>query len=247
METNEAASARLEALAPYAEALSDHQAGAGDVRLRLWSSLGEDDEIPAAVFFRSPDELFPFEVHALDLCRGSVLDLGAGTGVHALELQRRGLDVTAVELVPELVEIQRARGVRRAIRGDLATWMGGPFDTVLLLMNGIGPTGTLRGMERFLVHAQALVAPSGQLIFDSGDAQIEGPVDPGDAARWPPTDDGYRGEAWIELGYGGRRGPPFRELYADVDVAAERAAGAGWSFAVAFEGEGSYLARLTRP
>ncbi len=246
MTTSEAAAGRLEALAPYAEALSEHHAGAEDVRLRVWSSLGEDDEIPASVFFRSTDELFPFEVHALELCQGSVLDLGAGTGVHALELQRRGFDVTAVELVPELVEIQRARGVHRALQGDLATWTGGRFDTVLLLMNGIGPTGTLRGLERFLLHARALTAFGGQILFDSGEAQVEGPVAPADAARWPPTDDGYDGEAWIELGYGGRRGPPFRELYADVEAAAERAARAGWSFAVAFEGEGSYLARLTR-
>lgn len=247
MKTSVAAAARLEALAPYAEALSDHHAGAEDVRLRLWSSLGEDDEIPASVFFRSSDDLFPFEVHALELCHGSVLDLGAGTGVHSLELQRRGFDVTTVELVPELVEIQRARGVRRAIQGDLATWAGERFDTVLLLMNGIGPTRTLRGLERFLVHARALAAPGGQILFDSGEAQVEGPVDPADAARWPPTDDGYAGEAWIELGYGGRRGPPFRELYADAEAAAERASRTGWSFSVAFEGEGSYLARLARP
>lgn len=230
---------------PYVEALRDYAAGRERATLRLRSSLGEDDEVPAAVFFRRPDEFFPFERFALDLARGRVADLGAGTGIHTLALQERGFDVTAIEKLPELVEMQRARGVRRARTADFLSWSGPRFDTVLMLMNGLGPAGSLRGLDRFLRHAHALVEPGGQLLADSGEALPAGPVDPRDADRWPPTPDGYPGEAWIELGYRGRRGRPFRELYVDFETLATRAAAAGWRCDAAFEGEaGSYLARL---
>lgn len=231
--------------APHVQALRDYAAGRREATLRLRSSLGEDDEVPAALFFREPHEFLPFERFALELARGRVADLGAGTGVHTLALQERGFEVTAVEWLPELVEIQRARGVRDARQADFLHWSGPPVDTVLMLMNGLGPVGTLRGLDRFLRHAHALVVPGGQLLADSSEALPSGGVDPRDAERWPPTPDAYPGEAWIELEYEGRRGLPFRELYVDMETLVERAETAGWRCQIAFEGEaGGYLARL---
>lgn len=239
------AGAWLAPLEPYARALTDFHTGVEAATLTLRSSLGEADEIPASIFFRRPADFFPFETYALELCRGRTLDVGAGTGVHSLELQIRGFDVTALEILPELVEIQRSRGVRRRILADFRTWAGDRFDTVLMLMNGIGPVGTLTGLDEFLIHAHRLVAPGGQLLVDSGEAIPAGAVDPADAARWPRTAAGYAGEAWIELAYRGRRGAPFRELYVDADTFAARAERAGWSCDIAFEGElDGYLARL---
>jgi SAM-dependent methyltransferase len=237
---------RLAALHPYARALTDYHAGIEAATLTLRSSLGEVDELPAALFFRQPADFFPFETYALELCRGRTLDVGAGTGIHSLELQARGIDVTALEILPKLTEIQRALGVRRRLRANFKTWAGDRFDTVLMLMNGIGPVGTLFGLDGFLTHAHRLVASGGQLLVDSGEAIVVGEVDPRAAARWPPTDAGYRGEAWIELEYRRHRGAPFRELYVDMGTLAAHAERAGWSCDVVFEGEaGGYLARLT--
>ena len=50
----------------------------------MHTDLGEHDEIPVSVFFRTPDNFFPFEQAALALCRGVVLDVGAGAGVRTL-------------------------------------------------------------------------------------------------------------------------------------------------------------------
>ncbi len=237
---------QLPALAPYALALSDYHAGFETATLTLRSSLGEMDELRAALFFRGPADFFPFEAYALDLCRGRTLDVGAGTGIHSLDLQARGIDVTALEILPELIEIQRALGVRRRVQADFKTWADDRFDTVLMLMNGIGPVGTLDGLDGFFAHAHGLVEPGGQLLVDSGEAIVVGEPDPRDAARWPATDAGYAGEAWIELEYHERRGAPFRELYVDMSTLAAHAARADWSCDVVFEGEeGGYLARLT--
>ncbi len=230
-------------LTPYADALCDYHAGVEDARIGLRSSLGEDDALPASFFFRSGDALLPFERYAIELCRGHVLDLGAGTGVHALELQRRGLPVVAVEVQRRLAHLQGARGVRQAVCADFRHWCRPGFDSVVMLMNGLGPVGTLTGLGRFLAHAVRFLAPGGQLLVDAGEALPEPEVAP---RRWPPAGE-YPGQAWIELSYGGRRGRPFRELYVDMATLARHASAAGWRCEIAFEGEqGAYLARLTR-
>lgn len=232
--------------APYAAALRaywfdrDHEA-----ELRLISSLGEDETLPISVFFRGRPDFFPFEQYALELCRGRVLDMGAGTGLHSLALQERGFLVEAVELVPDAVEIARARGVREIRGADFFTLEGGPFDTILMLMNGIGPCGTLDGIGRLLHAADRLLDEGGQILVDSGEASTVGPGP--DDPPWPVEPDGYPGEAWIQLEHGGLRGEPFRELYVDQETFSGCVAGHGWSCEIAFENQDvGHLARVTR-
>jgi len=238
---------RVPSHAPYERALRAVHDGADDVQIRLRSSLGEDEHLPAGVFFREGDGLFPFERYALELCRGDVLDLGAGAGVHSLELQRCGTAVVAIENGRELVRIMEERGVRNAIRADFRFWHGPRFDSVLLLMNGIGPVGTLAGLDRFLAHARRFLHPGGQLLVDSALAveafdAITGST--GTRGAWPDSG-GYAGQAWIELEYDGLVGRPFRELYIDLETMSVHARAAGWKPDTAFEADGAYVVRLT--
>ena len=234
-------------LAPYGRALREYNAGAHDAVLIVHSDLGEHDEMPVGIFFRGPDALFPFERAALELCRGTVLDFGAGTGVHSLALQERGFSVCAVELVPEAVEIMRERGVRRVMQGNGFAYEGEPVDTLLMLMNGVGPTGTLDGLDEFLGRAGRLLKPGGQILVDSAAARRREEAPGAPRMRWPSRTSDYLGEAWIRLEYGGESGPPFRELYLDRETLAEHAERADWSTEIVFRGEPvGYLARLTR-
>jgi hypothetical protein len=138
----------------------------------------------------------------------------------------------------------RERGVRRTLRADFRWWRGHRFDTVLMLMNGIGPTATLDGLDLFLCHARAFVADGGQLLIDSAEAAPEPAIEGSSKQTWPDSG-GYRGQAWIDLEFAGRRGRPFRELYTDADTLQERAVGAGWTPEIAFEEDGAFLVRLT--
>jgi SAM-dependent methyltransferase len=177
-----------------------------------------------------------------------VLDVGAGTGVHALYLQTRGQDVCAIDVLPEAVAIMQARGVHDARLADIWTFDAGPFDTILMMMNGIGVLGTLQGLNRFLEDVPRLLKRGGQVLLDSGPGRVVG--DSGEPAVELPLGDqgGYYGEAWIELEYRGEKGPPFRELYADSDTLARHAEAAGWECEIVFRDElGGYVARLTRP
>ena len=47
------------------------------------SDLCDDDIIPVEVLFRGIEEMPELEKKAMTLCRGSVLDVGAGAGIHA--------------------------------------------------------------------------------------------------------------------------------------------------------------------
>jgi SAM-dependent methyltransferase len=229
---------------PFGRALRAYQRGEPDAReLELRSDLGEREEIPVAVFFREPKEFFSFEREALRRCRGRVLDLGAGAGVHALPLQERGFEVVAVEVDPEVCRVLRRRGVRHVVRADAFSFQGGPFDTVLMLMNGAGLAGTLDGLRVLLGHLSGLVAPGGQLLLDSADLR------PGVDRQRPfaSREDGrYIGEVQIQLAFRGEWGDPFPELYVDPDTLAVVAERAGWRTEILLEEEdGSFLARLT--
>lgn len=253
---------RREGLAPYGRALHDyHFGGRTDAAVVLRSSLGEEDRVPMSLFFRGegPGEgpLFPWEGHALSLCRGHVLDAGAGAGSDTLLLQTRGLRVTAIDLVEDAVAVMRDRGVADARQGDLFRLEAGPFDTVLMMMNGFGPAGSLPGLDRLLQRLRHLVKPDGQVLADVAEAlpersrpEVSGapsgtPESGATDGGWPPPESGYAGEAWISLQYDGPPGPPFPELYLDLETLTRDAGRAGWLVQVAYESaEGVYLVRL---
>ncbi len=75
---------------------------------------GLENTIPVSQFFRDPFEFTPIENAALDLCKGRVLDEGAGSGLHSLVLQEKGVPVTSIDISPRAVEIIKQRGVKDA-------------------------------------------------------------------------------------------------------------------------------------
>lgn len=213
--------------------------GRTDAEIVLHSDHWGSEVLPASLFFREPDAWFAFEERAVDLARGSVLDVGAGTGLHTLELQRRGHRTTAIDVLPHAVEIMRDRGVVDARRADVYAFEGGEYETVLLLMNGSGIARTLDGLDRLLGVLRRLVTPDGQVLVDSAD--LREPDRPGadDAAS------DYVGVVGVRLEYLGETGRLYRELYVDPETLARRAERADWRCKVVHRGPcRGYLARL---
>jgi len=201
--------------------------------------------MPVSLFFRCRGELRAVDREAMARARGRILDGGAGVGAMALILQEEGHSVTAVEVIPEGVEIMRDRGVvdaRVARMEDLPP--GETFDTVLLLMNGTALAGTLGGFPDLLRTLERLLAPGGQVLLDSTDViqdrERNGPA--GAAVEWEGE---YPGELQYQMEYRGKRGAPFPQLFLDPETLSSVATEAGWSVQVVWEGEdGEYLARL---
>lgn len=202
---------------------------------------GIRDDVPASFWLR--DTMDPLEALALDLCRGHVLDVGAGAGLHALALQRRGLAVTAIDIAPECVAIMRERGVRDAQVADLFAFEGGPFDTLICLCNGLDKVGWLADLPRFLDRMRALLAPGGQLLADSFDLRVG--ADPASLAKLDEkTAAGrYFGELDLRFEYRGRKGAPFTTLQVDYETLTTIAARGGWTCELIRSDGGHYLVR----
>lgn len=237
---------------PHGLAIRDY--GRGDRRAAVIAhrSDGAVYPMPARVFFRGPRQFPELERLALAECRGRVLDIGAGAGCHALALQARGHAVTALDISPDAVRVMRERGVRdpRAVdvfRFDPRLRSGAeraPYDTLLMLMNGIAIAKTLAGLRRFLRRVRPWIPADGRLLLDSMDLRRDAEFRQWLRAR-PRRPSRYFGEIRYRFEYGGRLGPSFPTLFVDARTLLREAAAVGWRGQVLFEeDDGGYLARL---
>ena len=229
------------------QALLAYQRGHLSATLAVHSSVADEEVLPAAYFFRSLWEMPEMERTALEECRGRVLDLGAGAGCHALELQQRGFTVKAVDISVGAVEVMQERGVREVACHDIfdpALAAGEKFDTILMLMNGVGLTGTLAGLERFLEHAKTLLAPGGQILATSSD--ISYLYEDEDGALVFDLNGPYYGEVEYTMHYAHQTGAAFHWIFTDPALLQDYAEAAG--YAVEFleeDDQQQYLVRLT--
>ena len=232
---------------PLGAALLDFHRGDAGVEIVVKSDLWEDEPTPVAAYYRPDDQvLTPLEHEALELCRGRVLDLGAGAGRHAIELQRAGHDVVAVDPLPEAVEIMRDRGATDPRQGDLSAVRGERFDTVLMLMHGLGVVGDLHGLGRLFEELPKVLKPEGRLVCDSADlAAVLGEESPGVLADLL-SPNSYLGEVEFSLRYGSLEGRRYPWLFVDPETLEIIANAAGLAVEIHAEGErGSYVAVLT--
>ncbi len=207
------------------------------------TNLDEHDTLLAAYFFRSLYDLPFLEREALRLCSGTVLDIGAGAGTHSLILQDWGLEVWAIEISGGAVEVMQKRGVKNVIYQDVFDYSEQKFDTLLMLMNGIGVGGTLEGLNRFLQHAKKLLHPGGQIVFDSSD--IINAFHEADGAVYIDLEQNYYGEVDYHLSYNGIESQPFKWLYVDANTLAEYAGKNGFRLEIVEWGNNNdYMGRL---
>src|SRR5512136_2652410 len=155
------------------------------------------------------DELAAFIVEALDLHPGDrVLDLGCGSGVHALRLAQNGMRVVGLDIAPSLVDhatqLARTTGVSGAtfVVGDmrdplpaLASFGEQRFKAVTILSTSFGFLGQA-GDCATLDSAAQVLEPGGQLLLDLADpASLMLPHE----RWWSELDGGYMlMEAWYD-------------------------------------------------
>ena len=230
---------------PMGQAIRDYYETGRAGRLRVFSPQFEEDEMPVAMSFRTEAEMPPLERKALELCRGRVLDVGAGAGCHSLALQERGMEVTAIDISKLSVDVMLRRGVKEASVADLFDEsFAGCYDTVLMLMNGSGIIGRLERMPLFFRRMKRLLAPGGQVLMDSSDLRYI--YEDEDGAMDIDLNAGYYGELDFQMQYKKVKGEPFRWLYVDSDTLAGYARENGFrAELVAKGGHYDYLARLS--
>jgi SAM-dependent methyltransferase len=229
---------------PMGGAIKAYWEGKKEATITVYSDQMEADELPVAYLFRTFSEMPSREQFALSAARGRVLDVGAGAGSHALALQEKGLAVTALEISPRAIDVQKARGVKNTLPGDFFTLPPTPHDTLLLLMNGIGLAGTLEGLPRFLTACKNWLAPGGQILLESSDILYL--YEEEDGSVLLDLNGAYYGELTYMMEFEQERSEPFPWLFIDFDLLQQYAEEAGFDAEMLLKEEDDhYIARLT--
>ena len=228
---------------PMGRAIFDYYNTKKAGKLRVLSSMFYEDEIPVPTLFRTFAEMPIQEQKAIELCRGKVLDVGAGSGCHSIVIKERGLEPVAIDISELSVEVMRDRGIDARNINFFDETFTEKFDTILFAMNGIGIVGKTERLPDFFRSIKRLLAPGGQVLLDSSDIKYifmdeDGSMDIDLAA-------GYYGEIDYKMRYKNITGEPFDWLYIDFDTLSMYAEEHGFCCEKCIDGEHyDYLARI---
>lgn len=229
----------------FGKAVLDYQNNNYTSDITTFSSLDEEDSMPLPYLFRSYDAMPLLEQKALELCKGTILDIGCGAGSHSLYLQEKKHHVTALDISEGAIEVCKKRGIKNTVCTNLYDFKNVRFDTLLLLMNGIGIVGKITNLNRFFTHLKSLLKPNGQILLDSSDIIYMFDEDE-DGGYWIPDGNTYYGEVNFSMTYKGEKSSLFDWLYIDYNTLQRAAIANNLNCELIKEGEHfDFLAKLT--
>ena len=228
---------------PIGQAILDYSKNKKPFDIVVSSDICDDDIIPIEVLFRTYKEMPEIEKKAIELCKGNVLDVGAGAGMHCNELIKKGLKVQALDNSEGAVQYLRNSGIEAYHSTFIDFKSNLKFDTLLMMMNGIGIAGTLSNLEKTLLHAKSLLNKGGQIICDSSDIRYL--YEDEEGALWVDLNAEYYGNFRFQMHYKKVSGPWFDWLYVDYDNLHKVALKVGFKSVKILEEDNHFLAQLT--
>jgi SAM-dependent methyltransferase len=120
-----------------------------------------------SVYFAEYKDWSAIAKKVIAYARGRVLDVGCGAGKHALYLQKKGVDVTGIDVSPLAVKICRLRGLRKTqvlSFEQIAKFPVNSFDTVIMMGNNFGLFGSFRKAKILLRKLFRIMSPDGLII-----------------------------------------------------------------------------------
>ena len=226
----------------FGKALLDYQSGNYSEDLMTWTNISDVDELPLPYLFRNYSKMPKLEQKALQLVKGTVLDVGCGAGNHALWLQDKGFSVKAIDSSKGAIEVSKKRGVVSAELKPLLEETES-FETIILLMNGTGIFQDLSQLSTYLKHLKSLLKTNGQILIDSSD--ISYMYEDDDGGLWIDINSQYPGELDYFLSYKGEHEVPMKWLYLDFETLKTACLTVGLKCEKVMDGEHfDYLARI---
>lgn len=140
----------------------------------VYRSRRDDDYVQEGTFeayFSEYKDWAKCEKKALKYVRGKVLDIGCGAGRHSLWLQRKGFEVTAVDISRLAVEVAKLRGVKDCLMGSALklSFTRRSFDTVLLLGINFGVAGGVEATKKMVRDFHDIANGNGRIIASCRD------------------------------------------------------------------------------
>ena len=228
---------------PMGAAIADYFANGKASKLRVFSSMFDEDEIPVKQLFRNFTEMPALEQEALRMSEGRILDVGAGSGCHSLALKEMGKESLAIDISPLSVKAMQERGLNALHVNLFDKHFTGQFDTILMLMNGSGIIGKLKNIPAFCARMKQLLAPGGCILLDSSDLKYLYEDEDGSYVLDLAAD--YYGEIDFQMQYKQVKGDSFDWLYVDFDTLSAYVSQYGFHAQIIKEGSHyDYLAKL---
>ncbi len=231
---------------PMGRAIADyHKTKKVSENIKVLSSMFEEDEIPVKQLFRKFNQMPALERTALELATGKILDVGAGSGCHALALQEMSKEVCAIDISALSVETMREQGVKDAKQINFFNpEFREKFDTILMLMNGSGIVGKIGNMPQLFKKAKELLLPDGCIYMDSSDLRYL--FEEEDGSFLIDLNGEYYGEVDYQMQYKEIKGDSFDWLYIDPQALELYANENGFEVEIIKEGKHyDYLAKIT--
>ena len=236
-----------EAMIPFGLALESYFKGNINSKIIYDRDDGKQTEDVIEGYFREYTNFSKREKKALDLCKGKILDIGAGTGPHSLELQRRGFKVIALDISEKACEIMRKRGVHEVRCNTVYEISDSEFDTIILMGCAIAFVRNLRGLEKFFNHVKTLLNRDGIILMDSRDVTVTNNPKHIKYQENNIKQGKYRGEIRLQIEYNGKLGKIFQILHVEPEILKKIAEKAGYTSKIlSKDEEGLYLAKFKR-
>lgn len=235
---------KLGDLDAFGKACLAYLKGARDENIEVFSSISEKDIIPVNYLFRTYNQMPKLEQIALKKVKGNVLDVGAGAGCHSLWLKSNGYQVTSLDFSQGAAQSMIEQGLENVIQSNFFELeLTEKFDTLLLLMNGIGISGTLDQLPKFLEKCFSFLNPTGQVLLETADLNYL--LDEGESDIDEYGD--YLGEVEYKMTYKNAETDWFDWLYIDTKRLKSICDQMGLNMEIVYQGENSnYLIRITK-
>ncbi len=227
---------------PIGYAIQDYAEHGISETITVMADLCDDDVLPVEYLFRGEELMPALELEALSRCKGKILDVGAAAGCHTYLLKAKGFDVEAIDTSLGAVQHLQSMGFV-AEKLDFFD-CNKKYDTLLILMNGIGLAGKVERLPAFLSQIKNCLQPGGQALCDSTDLSYLYRED--DGSMWVDLNAPYYGEMQFKMSYKGIESDWFDWLYIDFELLQSHATAVGLKCELIFEGSSeNYLVALT--
>jgi SAM-dependent methyltransferase len=220
----------------------------GDARIVVERDDGYVETETMAWYFGAPRQWHSSERQALRHVHGRVLDIGAGAGRAALELQKRGHEVVAIDISPLAIEVCRKRGVQdaRVLPVTKIDSSLGTFDTVALFGNNFGLFADARRARWMLRRLRPMTSPEARIIAVSYDPYRT--KNPADLTYFERNRRRGRlgGQIRLRVRYKAYATPWVDYLMVSLEEMREIVSGTGWEIDEVFSDENFFVGVITR-
>lgn len=230
---------------PIGNAIWDYELDNQPEDINVDSDITEEDIIPIDYLFRTYLDFPPLEITAMKACNGKILDVGAGAGPHSKYLIEKGFDVTTVESSPNAHRyLKKFLPQATHYCSSILDFNIGKYDTILLLMNGIGLAGTAEEVEPFLNHLSSLLSTGGSILCESTDI-IELFTDD-EGGMWVDLNANYYGDFRFNMRYKDSESGWFNWVYVDLKNLDKFASNVGLQLTLLDTDDSSFLVQLKK-